>query len=166
MPNSLVLGLGNPLSGADAFGPAVVERLRDAEDIPSGVELVDAETDLLAYMDQFAERDRVVLVDTVLAPDSRVLDGAASPPGPAGQQVAVFPEEVFSTWDDRSHGAHELSPLMAVKLFRQLQRPDAGKRPPVILLVAHVVSEQDFQRPPSDAEIDAGAEAIRQLVNG
>jgi hypothetical protein len=61
----LVLGLGNPLAGADGFGPAVIARLRRAA-WPDGADFVDAHTDLLAHLHRFEHFDRVVLVDTVL----------------------------------------------------------------------------------------------------
>ena len=148
MSSALVLGLGNSLSGADAFGPAVVESLRGAADLPSSVRLIDAHTDLLAYIDQFAQYDRVILVDAVISPS----EGG----------VATCDERAFSGWDDSSPGAHELSPLMAVKLFRRLG-PSQG---PEITLVAHLILEDDFRRPPTNSEIAAGVAAVRALIAG
>ena len=114
----LVVALGNPQQGADGFGPAVADRLRRTRGLPDGVDLVDAHTDLLAHLERFAQYDRVVLVDAVLG-------------GERGQ-VAVVDEETFAPWDERSPGSHSVSPLVAVKLFRQLH-PASRTR---ILLVA------------------------------
>jgi hydrogenase maturation protease len=168
----LVLGLGNALAGADGFGPAVVQRLQEAADLPAGVDVADVHTDLLSALDRFPSYDRVVLVDAVL--DAR-------------GGVAVVDEETFCRWDDRSPGVHHLSPVMAVNLFRRLQtsgsdpvsctnvldrgqgspaqQPDAVPTPgPRIMLVAWFVAEPDFGRPPRDEEIEAGVRAVRMLV--
>lgn len=150
MASWLVLGLGNPLSGADGFGPAVVERLRDGTPVP-GVEIVDAGTDLLGWIARFADYDRVVLVDAVAVGDP------ATPPC-----VATIGEETFTAWDAASAGAHEMSPLAAVRLFRALQHGTSIT--PVIQLVGFFVSETAFARRPDAAEIDAGVDAVQQLV--
>lgn len=166
MSSGLVLGLGNRLSGADAFGPAVVESLRGAADLPRSVRLVDAHTDLLAYIDQFAQYDRVILVDAVISK--------------TGGGVTIYDEETFLGWDDSSQGAHELSPLMAVKLFRQLRRPgpsgsgaavpgsltSADLSIPTITLVANVIRDHDFGRGPTDNELAAGVAAVRRVLSG
>lgn len=149
MPKSLVLGLGNPLSGADAFGPAVLERLRGEPDLPRGVTLEDAHTDLLAHVDRFDAFDEIVLVDAVVGAD--------------GPRIAVVAEETFTSWDDRSASAHQLSAVAAVKLFRAL-RPGAALAHPVITLIAHLVREEDFSRPPGAADVTAGAAAVRHLL--
>jgi hydrogenase maturation protease len=147
----LVLGLGNPLSGADAFGPAVIDRLRGATDLPPGVDLADAHCDLLAHLGRFDGVDTVVLVDSVI--------------GPEGSTLAVIPEPIFSDWDDRSHGAHELSAIAAVKLFRVLQtRSRCENRGPIITLVARFIREEDFGQPLTAEQVDAGAAAVRQLL--
>lgn len=151
IPNWLVLGLGNPLAGADGFGPAVVACLRAAGNLPAEVELIDVHTDLLGNLDRLAGRDHVVLVDAVLASDD---DG-----------VRVFSEEAFSTWEDRSTGAHGFSALVAVRLFRQLRGAGAPTfTNPRITLVAHFVSEADFSCPPRPDAIQAGAEAVRAAL--
>jgi hydrogenase maturation protease len=140
----LVLGLGNPLAGADGFGPAVIARLREAG-VPDGVELVDAHTDLLGHLHRFVEADEVVLVDVVL--------------GGAGE-VAVVKEEEFSGWDHTSVGAHQVSPLAAIKLFRRLH-PEASTR---VRLVAHFVREEEFRLSPNDAAILDAADVVRGCV--
>jgi hydrogenase maturation protease len=148
----LVLGLGNPLADADGFGPAVIDALRASPDLRGRVELDDVHSDLLNHIDRFAGRDRVLLVDAVLS---------ATDSG-----VAVFEEEAFSAWDHHSTGAHAISALAAVKLFRRLYHP-AGAPPfdrPHITLVAYLVHELDFSKPLTPEVIAAGAEAVRAAL--
>lgn len=146
---SLVLGLGNSLVGADGFGAAVLERLRHEASLSAGVDLIDAGTDLLAHLDRFDGRDHVVLVDAVLH------DGPPS--------VDTFDEPVFTAWDDRSVGAHAISPVAAVKVFRRLRRADG---PPRITLIAYCVGEREFHAPPSPDIVRAGAAAVLATLGG
>ena len=146
-PTWLVLALGNPQQGADGFGPAVADRLRRAGGPPDGVEIVDAHTDLLAHLDRFAQYDRVVLVDAVL--------------GGARGEVTVVDEETLATWDERSPGSHSVSPLVAVKLFRQLY-PASRTR---IVLVALWVDELRFGDGLPDEAVEAGARAVTSLIS-
>jgi hydrogenase maturation protease len=141
----LVLGLGNSLAGADGFGPAVVARLREGGGL-DGVELVDAHTDLLAHLHRFAEAEEVVLIDAVL--DDR-------------EGVALVDEAEFSDWDDTSRGAHQISPLAVVKLFRSMH-PDAATR---IRLVAQFVRAEDFGRQPGEEPARTAAALIRAYVS-
>ena len=143
----LVAALGNPQQGADGFGPAVADRLRRTRALPDTVDLVDAHTDLLAHLDRFADYDRVVLVDAVL--DS----------GRAG--VAVFDEDALARWDERAPGCHSLSPLVAVKLFRQLY-PASRTR---IQLVALCVDAIRLGAGVAADSIDAGAQAVIGLTS-
>jgi len=109
---TLLVGLGNPLSGDDGFGPLVLERLRaSGVDRLPDVTLLDAGTDLLNHIESFADCDRVVLIDAVLDPD-----GKLGSPG----QVEALEEESFLFWSEASQGVHQMSPLLGVKLFRTL----------------------------------------------
>lgn len=156
MANWLVLGLGNPLSGADAFGPAVVARLSSGSPMP-GVDIGDAGTDLLDWIARFADYDHLVLVDAI------ALDDRGHAPMP--RYVETVAEQTFAAWDARSPGAHEMSPLAAVRLVRALQRGAGGTADaPSIRLVGLFVSETDFARHAGDSEIAAGAEAVQRLV--
>lgn len=105
MSGLLIVGIGNSSQGPDAFGPAVIDRLR-AQALPPGVELVDAGTDLLSYIDRFVDVDHVVLVDAFL--------------GAGTGAVMAIDESRFSTWSLESPGSHELSAVLAVRLFRLL----------------------------------------------
>lgn len=79
--------------------------------MPPGVSLINAGTDLLNYIESFPEYDRVVLVDAILDPD-----GKMGPPG----RIALLDEEDLSSWQEGARSAHQVSPLIAVKLFRTL----------------------------------------------
>ncbi len=143
----LVAALGDPQQGADGFGPAVAARLRRARDLPAAVEILDAHTDLLAHLDRLARYDRVVLVDAVL-------DGR---PG----HVTVVHEDTFGRWDERSPGSHSVSPLVAVKLFRQLY-PASRTR---IDLVALGVDEVRLGAGVSRSAVDSGVRAVTRLIS-
>jgi len=61
-----VVGVGNPLARDEGVGPVAVERLR-AEPLPARVALLDAGTDLLAAMMEFAHAACVILIDAMRA---------------------------------------------------------------------------------------------------
>jgi len=108
-----VLGLGNLLAGDDSFGPLVIKRLRDSP--PEDADIADAHTDLLAWIEEFPHYELVILLDAVLAPEAT--------PG----EIVVLTEEELAGYPDSSPSAHQVSPLLAVRLFRQLH-PEAGTR--------------------------------------
>lgn len=115
----LLVGLGNPLNGDDGFGPLVIERLRStASEMPPGVTLRDAGTDLLHHIEDFAGYDCVVLIDAILDTDSKL-----RAPG----HIEVLEEKAIVSWPESSQGVHQMSPLLGVKLFRALY-PEAGTR--------------------------------------
>lgn len=60
---TLVLGLGNPLRGDDGVGAAVIERLRDAADLPRGVDLVEGGTPGLEIVLMLEGHRRALVVD-------------------------------------------------------------------------------------------------------
>jgi Ni,Fe-hydrogenase maturation factor len=81
-----------------------------------GAVLIDANTDLLNFLEDFAGYDRILLIDTILDPENKL--------GSSGQ-IAVLKESEFLSWSESSSSVHHMSPLLAVKLFRQLY-PDAN----------------------------------------
>jgi len=111
---TLLVGLGNPLTGDDGFGPRVLEVLQHSSQVPPEMTLVDAGTDLLNHIESFAGYDRVVLVDAILDAEAKL-----GPPG----RVDVLKESSFLTWSEESQGVHQMSPLLGIKLFRVLH-PD------------------------------------------
>lgn len=144
---SLVVGLGNPLQGCDGFGPAVVQRLNAAGDLPSGVELIQAGTDLLALIDRFDAYDLVVLVDAVLGSERR--------------EVRVIPEEEFGAWTPHAISAHQASPLVAMGLYRTLQSASTTR----VVLVGLLVSEAGFGEEVRPHDVEAGAGAVRRVLS-
>jgi hydrogenase maturation protease len=143
----LVVGLGNPLAGDDGFGGAVVERLRRAGGLPAQVRLLDAGTDLLGQIQDFAGYDRVVLVDAALG------EGR---PG----EVAIYREEAFDDWPDTSPSSHQLSPLLAMRLFRQLHPESRAE----IVLVALWTARITLGATVPEAAVEAGAEAVTRVL--
>ncbi|HUU32299.1 MAG TPA: hydrogenase maturation protease [Phycisphaerae bacterium] len=61
-----VVGVGNPLARDEGVGPVAVERLK-AEPLPERVALLDAGTDFLAAMTEFADAGHVILIDAMRA---------------------------------------------------------------------------------------------------
>jgi len=146
-PKWLVLGLGNRLVGEDGFGSAVIEMLRGRPDLPAAVDLVDAHTDLLAQVETLGAYDEVVLVDVVIG-------------GPAGA-IAVVDEETFMRWPETSPSCHQISPLLAVKLFRALH-PEAATR---ITLVALHADELRAAPGVAASLVAAGCDAVLRLIS-
>jgi hydrogenase maturation protease len=153
LEKKLVVGLGNPLSGDDRFGAQVLGLLhQNGTGLLPGVSLSDAHTDLLSHMDDFAEYDRVVLVDAILDPE-----GKLGEPG----RVLVLKEEAFLSWPETSPGVHQVSPLLAVKLFR-LMHPEARTQ---ITLVGLVVDRINLLPCYVTAEsVRKGAASVQALV--
>jgi hydrogenase maturation protease len=147
-PRRLVLGLGNPLVGEDGFGSAVIELLRQRPDLSAAVDLVDAHTDLLAQVETLGSYDEVVLVDVVIG---------AGHPG----DVAVVDEETFMRWPETSPSCHQISPLLAVKLFRALQ-PQAATRITLVALHADVVRAAPGV---AASVVAAGGEAVVGIIS-
>ena len=61
-----VVGVGNTLARDEGVGPVAVERLK-AEPLPARVTLLDAGTDLVAAMMEFADAGHVILIDAMRA---------------------------------------------------------------------------------------------------
>jgi len=124
---ALIAALGNPLSVEDSFGPKVLELLRGGLSRGSGIDLADAHTDLLGYIDRFESYPLVILLDALLDPAR------------AGQVISID-ESALASFPENSPGIHQFSPVLAVKLFRRLY-PGAATR---IFLVALCVAEVRF----------------------
>jgi hypothetical protein len=158
--------------------------LRRRPDLPANVDLVDAHTDLLAHLETIASYDEVVLVDVVVGasgtptpdvarraesgeggpgtPTPDVARRAESGEGGHAGDVAVVDEETFSGWPETSPSCHQISPLLAVKLFRALH-PEAATR---ITLVALHADEVRAAPGVAILVVTAGAEAVARLISG
>jgi hydrogenase maturation protease len=147
------VALGNALSGDDGFGLRVLERLQsDAVNLPPGVSLVDAGTDLLNHIESFTGFDRVILIDAILDPEGKL--------SPAGR-VDVLDEASFLSWPEASHGVHQLSPVLAIKLFRTLY---SGINPRIHLVGLFV--DQILHSPLylTDDRIQEGVSAVLRVL--
>jgi hydrogenase maturation protease len=124
---TLILGVGNPLSGDDIFGSQVLQRLhQNKKNLPPGITLVDAHTDLLNHIEDFAEYENVLLIDAILDPEGKLAE-----PG----NVVALDEEKFKSFSEVSQSVHQISPLMALKLFRVLH-PQAQTK---IILIGLII---------------------------
>lgn len=156
---TLVIGLGNPLLGDDAFGPRVIERLRlEAPGSLQDADLVDAHTDLLGQIDRFPAYEQVVLVDAILVPGERELHTG---------HVMLLDEETLQALSETSPSVHQLSPALAVKLFRRLHPHAATQIHLVGLYTSQASIEFGTGEPPGilGAEvISAGAGKVQELL--
>jgi hydrogenase maturation protease len=146
---SLVVALGNPLVGADGFGAAVLDRVRGLPGLREVADVLDAHTDLLGQIERLAQYQRVILVDAIVGRE------------PSGR-VDVYDERRFAEWPDTSPGCHQISPLLAVRLLRQLH-PGAS---PQVLLVGLTVNEVSRAAGVSDVAVEAGARLVTELLCG
>ncbi len=148
---TLVIGLGNSLSRDDAFGPLVLRRLvQEGRAQRLGADLVDAGTDLLGLIEQFPQYSRIILVDAVLDAEGKI--------GRSGT-VAALDEKRFLGWPENSPSVHQISPLVAVRLFRRLY-PDVRTQ---ITLVAYITDRISLL-PPGDDTTDSAVMAGVALV--
>lgn len=65
MPGTVVIGIGNPDRGDDAFGRVVAARLRGR--LPAHAVLVEANGEATALLDRFAGADRAILIDAAVS---------------------------------------------------------------------------------------------------
>jgi hydrogenase maturation protease len=142
----LVIGAGNPLAGADGFGPAVLAALAAGPAL-AGVDRLDAGTDLLAVLDRLAGYGHVVLVDALLGG------------GRAGEVVVLGGPELDQLPAVAS-SAHAVSPLVALRLWRGLH-PAA---PPRLTLVALRAGAIRLGEPLPAGAVEAGARAVRRVA--
>ena len=152
-PKILIIGLGNPLSGDDGFGARVLARLQEkgGPAIP-GVTIIDAQTDLLNHLETFSDYDLIIIIDAVLD-----LEGKLGPRG----SIAVFDEEVIHAWSGHSLSAHQISPLLTVKLFRTLHPHSRSKITLVGLLVDRLCASPCYATP---MRILEAAETVRAMI--
>jgi hydrogenase maturation protease len=150
---TLILGLGNPLSGDDIFGPKALEQLRQSEPkLPPSITLIDAHTDLLNHIEDFTKYDSVLLIDAILDPE-----GKLGEPG----KVVVLDESKLQSLPETSSSIHQMSPLLAVKLFRTLH-PEAQQTQ--ITLVGLIVDQLTSEPRYAIADRIAEAAAVVKTI--
>ena len=140
---TLVLGLGNPLSGDDAFGPQVIEQLRRSEPQPPGITLIDAHTDLLNYIEDFVTYDRVLLVDAILDPERKLGEPGA---------LVLLDEAQLQSLPETSQSIHQMSPLLGVKLFRALHPESRTQITLIGLIIDRLTVKPHYAEPGRIAE--------------
>lgn len=151
MVRTLILALGNPLSGDDAFGSLVLDVL-SRSGLPPETVAADAGTDLLNYLDDFSGYGQVILIDAILDPDGKL--------GSPGHVITVE-EGRFSCWDEVSASAHQMTPVTAIKLFRMLN-PAAETRIYLVGLLVDRITHTPLYATPECAA--TGADAVRLLL--
>jgi hydrogenase maturation protease len=149
---TLIAGLGNPLSGDDIFGSKVIEQLCPGDPKRlAGATLIDAHTDLLNHIEDFEKYDSVLLIDAILDPE-----GKLGEPG----KVVVLDEAEFRSLPETSQSIHQMSPLLAVKLFRTLH-PEAQTQ---ITLIGLIIDRLTSQPRYATADRIAEAAAIVKIM--
>ena len=93
-PDTLIVGLGNPLRGDDGIGIRAIQMLA-AETLPAGVEVVEGGTQGLGLVSLMEGRRRVILVD------------AANVGQPPGRFVRFSPQEARLLGSDRQISIHD-----------------------------------------------------------
>ncbi|MBN2498217.1 MAG: HyaD/HybD family hydrogenase maturation endopeptidase [Deltaproteobacteria bacterium] len=102
----LILGVGNLLLADEGVGVHALRALRACA-LPAGVELVDAGTNALDFLDEMLAAERIVIVDALRA------DGSP------GTIYRVSPDEL-SADPDRPLSVHQVGVLEALGMARQL----------------------------------------------
>lgn len=107
-PDTLIVGLGNPLRGDDGIGPRVIQMLVD-EALPEGVKAVEGGTQGLGLVSLMEGWRRVILVD------------AANVDQPPGGFVRFTPQEARLTGSDQSISVHNAGLRDALLLAETLE---------------------------------------------
>jgi hydrogenase maturation protease len=154
---TLVIGLGSPLSRDDAFGLLVLKHLTEQTPAPpSEADFASADTDLIDQIDHFQTYSRVILLDSVLDPFAKI-----GRPG----DVVLLHEDSFLAWPETSPSVHQLSPLLAIKLFRQLY-PEAKTRITLVAFcVDHVGAGSTAGETLDEHIVDAAARLVLSLLS-
>ena len=148
MRRALSVAVGNELCGKDSFGARVLARLRDEPELVECADLLLAHTDLLAQIERFSDYSEVVMLDAVLAP------------GQEGQ-VLLFEEQELFSWPADAPSGHQVSPLLALRLFRALH-PEAQTRIRLVGLCVEAIALGPSLPPPG--ALDAAVELVRRAA--
>jgi len=150
----LIFGCGNTLFGDDGFGPAVVERLKQAGDLPSEVVAEDVGTSISD-----------ILFDIVLSqdrPDALWIVDAVSMPGRSPGQVFELPVENIPQNKQADFSMHQFP---AVNLLQEMQ-DQAGVE--VRVLAVQIEQVPDEVRPglsrPVQEAIETAVSILRREV--
>jgi hydrogenase maturation protease len=64
----LVLGVGNPLAGDDGVGPEIIRRLNESFTFSDRVIIIDAGSNILAFLEQIATAEKLLIADAIIEP--------------------------------------------------------------------------------------------------
>jgi len=142
----LILGLGNALMSDDAVGPRAAEILAEDAELTLRADVIAGGTDLLRYMDQFAGRRRVILIDA-----------AESAGEPGGISIVEDMPEAES-----AESAHALSAPGALGLLRRLMPALQATRFTWVLMNIGSVAAREGLSPEIAAALPKLAEAVRR----
>lgn len=98
----LVLAVGNILRGDDGFADAVLQQL-EHENLPADIELFDAGTSIIDFMNLFHDRELLVVIDAVL--------GGQAP----GSLYRFSPQEI-ETGDLPMNSLHQVGLIETLRL--------------------------------------------------
>jgi hydrogenase maturation protease len=137
VPETLVVGLGNPLRGDDGIGVRVVQALMERP-LPAGVEVVDGGTQGLGLVSLLEDRRRVIVVD------------AANVGRTPGEFVRFTPEEAKLLGGDQRLSIHEAGLRDALLLAQVL-----GVLPDEVVILGVQPANMDWDQDLSPAVLAA-----------
>jgi hydrogenase maturation protease len=148
----LVIGCGNEFASDDAVGLQVIRSLKKlkSDELPDGVELIEAGTPGLNLLDLWDRNDRVIIVDAIKS-------GAA--PG----TVHVFDASLLPPRDVMPVSSHGMNVIDAVELGRLLDRLPAR----LTIIGVEILSEQPFQvglTPEVEAAVPGAGERVMEEI--
>ena len=157
-PRVLIAGVGNLLRRDDGFGVVVARRLADADNLPSGVEVIETGIGGLSIVQQLmGGYDALILVDAV---DQEAEPGRVfllDPIVPDPQAMAP------DAWREQFSNLHLAEPSRVLLLARALK-----VLPPRVVIVG--CQPMDCEEvgegltPPVEAAVEVAVSAIRELV--
>ena len=149
----LVIGCGNEFASDDAVGLQIIRSLKELneDELPDGVELIEAGTPGLNLLDLWDRADRVIIVDAVKS-------GAA--PG----TVHSFGASLLPPRNVMPVSSHGVNIIDAVELGRLLERLPAQ----LTIIGVEILSEEPFHvglTPDVEAAVPRARERVMEEIN-
>jgi len=145
VPDTLVIGLGNPLRGDDGVGVRVAELLAELP-LPNGVEVIDGGTRGLDLVNLMEGWPRVILVD------------AAQVGKAPGEYVRFHPDQVRLAGEDGHISIHDAGLRDALLLAQVL-----GVLPEEVIVFGVQPASLDWEAGPSPA-VEAALPGLLEAV--
>lgn len=148
----LVIGCGNEFASDDAVGLQVIRSLREAkqDQLPDGVELIEAGTPGLNLLDLWDRSDRVIMVDAIKS---------GAEPG----TVHSFDASLLPPRDVMPVSSHGINIIDAVELGRLLGRLPAQ----MTIIGVEILSEEPFHvglTPEVVAAVPVARERVQETI--